>query len=236
MISYNYKGPFHVWVPEPKEQQEASEAEIKRLYTAIKAEENELNESWIGSPEWKTVKEQELAATRAQRVAEKAGAPKKPIPQSWRAKKLRIERIPNRSVKGGIDTYRYINELCKPTLWPECKRLLGINPEFCLMEDGAGAHKADFTNKARSKEGIPKIDWPPNSPDFNPIKRIWTLMKKRILWRRGAERITTVTDMRRVLIEEWEKITIQEINTEIEKLPTIMARCITKNGGNHFHA
>lgn len=49
------------------------------------------------------------------------------------------------------------------------------------MKDEAGAHKADFTNKAKSKEGISKIDWPPNSPDFNPIERIWTLIKKRIL-------------------------------------------------------
>lgn len=59
------------------------------MNTAIKDEENELNKSWIGSPEWKTVKEQELAAARAQQVAEKAGAPKKPIPQSWRAKNFR---------------------------------------------------------------------------------------------------------------------------------------------------
>lgn len=61
-------------------------------------------------------------------------------------------------------------------------------------------------------------------------------MKERILRRQGAERIITVTDMRRDLVEEWEKIIIEEINTEIEKLSTIMERCITVNGGNNFHA
>lgn len=40
------------------------------------------------------------------------------------------------------------------------------------MEDGTGAHEADFHNNARSKEEITKVDWPLNSPDFNPIERI----------------------------------------------------------------
>ncbi|KAF8248445.1 hypothetical protein K440DRAFT_514093, partial [Wilcoxina mikolae CBS 423.85] len=58
-----------------------------------------------------------------------------------------------------------------------------------------------------------------NSPDFNPIERIWTLLKRRIQQRRATERVTTVTDMKLVLHEEWEKITVEEINCEIDKLP-----------------
>jgi hypothetical protein len=42
--------------------------------------------------------------------------------------------------------------------------------------------------------------------------------------------------MKKVLQEEWDKITIDEINTEIAKLPTIMRRCIAVNGGNNYHA
>jgi hypothetical protein len=36
--------------------------------------------------------------------------------------------------------------------------------------------------------------------------------------------------MKQVLQEEWDKITIEEINTEIAKLPTIMRRCIDCHG------
>lgn len=90
------------------------------------------------------------------------------------------------------------------------------------MEYGAGAHKSGFTNNARMQKGIKKVNWPPNSPDFNPIEWIMALIKKRILRRHGVERITTITDMHRVLVEEWEKITIEEINTEIGKLLTII--------------
>ena len=39
-----------------------------------------------------------------------------------------------------------------------------------------------------------------------------------------------------VLIEEWDKITIEEINAEIAKLPSIMQRCLAVNGGKKYHA
>ncbi|RPB02245.1 transposable element Tcb1 transposase [Choiromyces venosus 120613-1] len=55
------------------------------------------------------------------------------------------------------------------------------------MEDNAPAHDAGFTNWEREKQGVPKVDWPPNSPDFNPIKRIWWLMKHQISRLQGCE-------------------------------------------------
>ncbi|RPA99510.1 hypothetical protein L873DRAFT_1683623 [Choiromyces venosus 120613-1] len=61
-------------------------------------------------------------------------------------------------------------------------------------------------------------------------------MKWRILWRHGAEQITTPREMETVLQEEWDKITIEEINHEIVKLPDIMIRCIAANSGNKFQS
>ena len=61
-------------------------------------------------------------------------------------------------------------------------------------------------------------------------------MERRIQARRGSERITTVQEMKQVLREEWDKITVEEINVEIAKLPNIMERCIKQGGGNKFQA
>lgn len=81
-----------------------------------------------------------------------------------------------------------------------------------------------------------KVEWDLNSPDFNPMEHIWTLMKSRIQKRRGAERITTQMAMESVLNKEWVRITIQEIDKEIAKLPIIMSRCIAVKGSNNLHA
>ena len=85
-------------------------------------------------------------------------------------------------------------------------------------------------------QGIPKLDLVSNSPDFNPIERIWAILKRRILRNLASERITTVTGMKAALFEEWEKITIEDINREIERLPTVVSRCLSVSGGNNFHA
>jgi len=53
--------------------------------------------------------------------------------------------------------------------------------------------------------------------------------------RRGSERVTTAARMRVVLQEEWNRITIEEINALFQRLPTVMQRCIAVDGGNNFH-
>ena len=116
--------------------------------------------------------------------------------QTWREKKFKVQKL-DRAGGGGIDAWRYVKHVAKPLMWPECHER-----QVTLMEDNAPAHKSFYTNSEREKQGIKKLDWPSNSPDFNPIEHIWALMKKRILKRRGEERITTITRMREVLDEE----------------------------------
>ena len=43
-------------------------------------------------------------------------------------------------------------------------------------------------------------------------------MKRRIQRRQGSERVTAVPEMKQVLHEEWDRITIEEINKEIAQL------------------
>ena len=85
------------------------------------------------------------------------------------------------------------------------------------MEDDASPHSAHYTSREKEKQGVAKLDWVSYSPGFNPIKRIWTLMKRRIQRRWALERVTTIAEIKLVLCEEWEKITVDEINREIEK-------------------
>jgi transposase len=233
---WNYKGPFYVWDPETKEEREAAALKIPKLNAEYGAEEKRRNEEWKASQEWRELRERELKEAKEIRAAALANREKPPkTNQSWRGKKHKIAKI-KRGKGRGIDSWRYVQHVCRPVLWPECKRLAAENLNFILMEDGAAWHRSEYTTQERVSEGVRMMDWPPNSPDFNPIERIWTLMKRRIQTRRGSERITTVNRMKQVLQEEWDKITIEEINTEIAKLPTIMRRCIGVNGGNKYHA
>ncbi|RPA88596.1 hypothetical protein L873DRAFT_1725460, partial [Choiromyces venosus 120613-1] len=46
---------------------------------------------------------------------------------------------------------------------------------------------------------------------------------------------TTINCMKDVLYEEWDKITIEEINKKILRLPKVMERCINVLGGGNYH-
>jgi transposase len=45
------------------------------------------------------------------------------------------------------------------------------------MQDGAPGHTAVDIKEDLKERGITVIFWPPFSPDLNPIKRVWHIMK-----------------------------------------------------------
>ncbi|KAA8913099.1 hypothetical protein FN846DRAFT_886784 [Sphaerosporella brunnea] len=170
-IKWGCKGPFYIWSPETEAEQVEAREQIAKINQQIEEEENRLNAEWKKSREWAELREKELRIAREIRAAALASNTKAPVTtQSFRGKKHKLKRI----VKGdgkGIDAWRYNKYVCRPILWPTCKRLLEEDP-------------------GRMKE---------------------------------------------VLQEEWDRITIEEINREISRLPKVMARCIADNGGNNFH-
>jgi len=42
--------------------------------------------------------------------------------------------------------------------------------------------------------------------------------------------------MRLVLQEEWDRVTIEDINKEVARVSSIIAKWILVNGGNNYHA
>lgn len=72
--------------------------------------------------------------------------------------------------KNGYLARSYIEVLDKmiPTIWE-----LGI----IFMQDNASIHGAKIVKKWFEEYGIPVMDWPPYSPDLNPIEYMWFPLK-----------------------------------------------------------
>jgi Transposase IS4 len=68
---------------------------------------------------------------------------------------------------------------------------------------------------------------PPESPDLNPIETIWRTIKQR-LKNRGL--ILDPTELRRAIEEEWDKITLKEINEAISTMPDRVAAVNERDG------
>ena len=69
------------------------------------------------------------------------------------------------------------------------------------MEDGAKVHK-DKARLPKLEKGIRGFDWPPSSPDLNPIEKIWRQMKHEITKLENPP--TSIEEMKRVLQELWD--------------------------------
>jgi transposase len=82
----------------------------------------------------------------------------------------------------------------------------------------------DFKNKYKITQL--RLGHPANSPDLNPIERIWRRVKQRVKRRKARNE----DELRRFIEEEWDRITIQEINKEILTMEERINQCIERGG------
>ena len=100
-----------------------------------------------------------------------------------------------------------------------------------LQEDNDPSHGTrsgpkGAANRIREANWIETLKHPAQSPDLNPAEGIWNILKQRIRRRqyRNLEELT------RVIWEEWEKISMDEIRARIKEMPR---RCnqLVQTGG-----
>ena len=101
-----------------------------------------------------------------------------------------------------------------------------------LIEDNDGPHdtKDKGPNKVKALKDLLGIKWemnPANSPDLNPIETIWRIIKQR-LKSRGV--IFEEAVLRRAIQEEWDKITLDEINRTISTMSDRVTVLNKRNG------
>ena len=70
------------------------------------------------------------------------------------------------------------------------------------------------------------VDWPPNSPDLNPIENVWGIIKGEL----QKENISKRSILINWIKEIYEKISYQHIENIVESFVTQLQRCIELEG------
>ena len=95
-----------------------------------------------------------------------------------------------------------------------------------LQEDNAPPHRSRVADAAQ--DGIRVLLWPAQSPDLNPIKTIWNLVK-RILKRREP-RPSSLQVLERYVEEACADIPLEEYRALIESMPDRIQAIIDNRG------
>ncbi len=71
--------------------------------------------------------------------------------------------------------------------------------DLIFQQDLAPAYTAKSTKSWLNDQGVGVLDWPANSPDLNPIKNLWCIVKRRM----RNKRPKTADELKAAVKETW---------------------------------
>jgi hypothetical protein len=104
---------------------------------------------------------------------------------------------------------------------------------YIFMQDNAPIHTAHKVRDWFLEKGIRVIDWPPYSPDLNPIEHIWWVLKRMLhddyphLDGTGED---DIEEMQEALKDCWARIPKETFDKLYESMPRRVAACIKARG------
>jgi len=84
--------------------------------------------------------------------------------------------------------------------------LKGEDNELFFMQDNAPGHSAKETKELFYQFAVIVVNWPPYSPDLNPIETVWKYMKNYLEDKYGDCAFGSYDIQRRYVLEAWEAV------------------------------
>ncbi len=104
------------------------------------------------------------------------------------------------ALEGTMTAQTYV-ELLQDTVLPE---LAAAGRPMVFMQDNAPCHKARIVTEFLAQNHIETLDWPPQSPDMNPIENLWAIIKARRQKKIGTPK--TKHDLIDQIFDIWDNI------------------------------
>ena len=129
-------------------------------------------------------------------------------------------------VTGKIDSHAYIN-IVRSAL-PQVKQSVFDGGEFVFQQDNAPCHVSATSRRWFSRNRIELLDWPPMSPDLNPIENLWGILKNRVHARGPFKNLAELGEVARIC---WDDVGKEELLHLIRSMPDRVKQVIANKGG-----
>lgn len=104
---------------------------------------------------------------------------------------------------------------------------LGLSEDWTFQQDNDPKHTAHIVKNWLQNHVPNQLNSPPQSPDLNPIEHLWEHLDRQVRQRT----ITSKEDLKRCLVEEWEKIPNSVTKTLVESMQNRLEAVIQARGG-----
>ena len=104
------------------------------------------------------------------------------------------------------------------------------NGKWTFMQDNAPSHRAESTRAFLSANEVDVIEWPPYSPDLNPIENLWGWLVRKV-YEHGRQFVTK-EDLKRTIVNEWAKIPSELTKSLSESLRNRLIKVFQKKGAS----
>lgn len=137
--------------------------------------------------------------------------------------------------KAKVNAPYYIGRLL-PSLIEDCNHLLPNG--FIFQQDGAPAHTAGITQTwlhANCPDFITKDQWPPNSPDLNPLDyHVWGAMLE--AYHKLQPKPKTIAELKEAVQVIWNNLPQGPIDKAVKNFTKRLKNCVKAEGGHFEHS
>ena len=129
-----------------------------------------------------------------------------------------------------INSVYYCENVLEQGLLPDISRIL--SNYFVFQQDEAPAHRL-LSTVAYLRSHVPEFiepeNWPPNSPDLNPVDySVWGALQQMVY----RHKISDMDHLKRVLIDCWAQLSQDTLNRAIDQLPQRLTMVIKAKGAH----
>ena len=130
-----------------------------------------------------------------------------------------------------INRHVYTELILEKSLKPFAKNFFG-DDNWTFQQDGATSHTAKSSQewcKRNCPNFISKDEWPPCSPDLNPLDySIWSILENAV----NASSQTSISNLKKTLLKQWDNLSLEKIRAAIKSFPKRLSKVIGENGGH----
>ncbi|MBW0561094.1 hypothetical protein O181_100809 [Austropuccinia psidii MF-1] len=137
-------------------------------------------------------------------------------------------------LEGQMTLAQLIRQVYQPVLFPFISQMeqepwiMGKH-RLIVMEDNAPIHTETLSNQWRQQHGIQKMQCPAHSPDLNPIKNVWKIMKTAIS---KLYQPQTIDELRVAIQSAWDDVPHNSLDDLLISMRWQMEMVIAQSGGS----